>query len=105
VILRGSPSACFLMATQIWRVCRRRVWSCLDWVWWHHVDSTKSIAVIGAQAFHEDVPRITSARAMGVLNYPEIAIQGRSIAHHKNCMIQFRPTRSWDYTLQYVHTM
>ncbi len=34
VILRGSPWACFLMATQMWRVCRRWVWSCLDWVWW-----------------------------------------------------------------------
>ncbi len=106
VILRGSPSACFLMATQMWRVCRRRVWSCLDWVWWHHVDSTKSMAVIGAQAFHEDVPPMTTPLgAKGVLNYPDILTHVRSIAHHKNRMIQLRPTWTCEYTLQYVHTM
>jgi hypothetical protein len=99
VILRGSPSAWFLMATHMWRVC------CLDWVWWHHVDSTKSMTVIGAQAFHQDVPRTVIALAMGVLNYPEIDTRVRIIAHHKNRMVQLRPTWTCEYTLQYVHTI
>ncbi len=105
VILRGSPWACFVMATQMWRVCRRRVWSCLDWVWWVHVDSTKSIDVIGAQAFHEEVPILSPPGAPGVLSYPVIQTRGRSIAHHKNPVIQFRPTWTCEHTLQYVHTM
>ncbi len=63
------------------------------------------MTVIGAQAFHPDVPPMTVVRAMGVLNYPEIAKRGRIIAHHKNRMIQSRPTWTFEYTLQYVHTI
>jgi hypothetical protein len=63
------------------------------------------MTVIGAQAFHQDVPRTVIALAMGVLNYPEIDTRVRIIAHHKNRMVQLRPTWTCEYTLQYVHTI
>ncbi len=105
MILKESPWACFLMAPQTWGECiggRVRVWSCLDWVWWVHVDSTNSIDVLGTQAFHKDVPFLSPTGAPGVFNYPVLETGASSIAHHKNPMIQVRPTATCEHTLQYT---
>ncbi len=106
IILKESPWACcFLMATQTWGECRgSRVWawSCLDWVWWVHVDSTNSIEVFDTQAFHKDVPFSSPTGAPGVFNYPVLETGASCIAHHKNPMIQVRPTATCEHTLQYT---
>jgi hypothetical protein len=86
-------------------ICWTWVWSRLDWVWCHHVDSTESTFLDRTQTLHEDIPLLSPTCTPRVLNYPVLVARGSSIAHQKNPMIQVRPAFTCEYTLQYIHTM